>query len=740
MSPEALMEGISAPLAEEPVRFEAEELRAESLNVIAAGLVLLSVGWYTLLGDGASASSWLPALLILGLCALSLYLARRRFAVSGTLLVFTLGLGTTLFLWTHPWPWSAYFYVATVIAGGTLLGPLWAVGLGLGCSAILVEATGDPSVGLDGQTALGAGLLVWFGVLLTWAAASPVYAAMAWAWSSYLDAQRQAAELRERQGELNRVLASLNDTCYRLEVANEELARARAAAEEARQLKTEFAANISHELRTPLNLIIGFSEILMTEPGGPAGPGLPPASRADVDVIYRNAKHLSNLIDDVLDLSQIDAGRMGLSKERIDLRTVAAEAINAIARLYEVRGLTLTNEVPPDLPPVYADRTRIRQVLINLLNNAARFTPRGGASVGAHRGPTDLVVEVADTGVGIAEEDIPKVFEEFRQLDGTTRRSHDGSGLGLAICRRFIEMHGGAIWATSQPGAGTMFSFSLPMVDNVVSSPPRPEWDTWVHLPMASEPVHRSVVLINRDPRVEHLFRRYLDGYQVLAAADEAEALRLFDLSTVHGVVLTVAPNADRTEALHRLRETPRNVPIIACSLPTSESMGERLGVVDYLVKPIARERLLDVLARLGKKVRMVLIVDDDPEMVRLLARMVRSGPRRYQVLRAYGGEEALQRLRDQRVDAVILDLVMPSVDGYAVLREMRLRDGALEVPVVAVTARSYEAETVAAPAVEITREGGLSIGELMTCVRSSLDAITTADGAAGALIASPAP
>src|SRR5262249_29849591 len=158
---------------------------------------------------------------------------------------------------------------------------------------------------------------------------------------------------------------------------------------------------------------------------------LPPAARADVDVIYRNAKHLSNLIDDVLDLSQIDAGRMGLSKERIDLRTVAAEAINAIARLYEVRGLTLTNEIPANLPPVYADRTRIRQVLINLLNNAARFTPHNSTSVRAHCARTDLVVEVADTGMGIAEEDIPKVFEEFRQLDGTTRRTHDGSGLGL---------------------------------------------------------------------------------------------------------------------------------------------------------------------------------------------------------------------------------------------------------------------------------------------------------------------
>src|SRR5581483_2122963 len=225
-----------------------------------------------------------------------------------------------------------------------------------------------------------------------------------------------------------------------------------------RRIKAEFAANISHELRTPLNLIIGFSEILMSVPHGAGGRELSPSSRADVDVIYRNAKHLSNLIDDVLDLSQIDVGRMGLTKERADLRGIAAEAVTAIARLYEVRDLTLANEVPSDLPPVYVDRTRIRQVLINLLNNAARLTPSGGTTIRARVEENSVVVVVADTGVGIAPEDIPKVFEEFRQLDGTTRRAHDGSGLGLAICRRFVEMHGVAIWAESRPGTGTSFS------------------------------------------------------------------------------------------------------------------------------------------------------------------------------------------------------------------------------------------------------------------------------------------
>ncbi|HLZ10102.1 MAG TPA: ATP-binding protein, partial [Chloroflexota bacterium] len=442
-----------------------------------------------------------------------------------------------------------------------------------------------------------------------------------------------------------------------------------------------------------------------------------------------NARHLSNLIDDVLDLSQVDAGRMGLTKERVPLSTVAGEAISAVNRLYEVRGLTLTNRVSEDLPAVYVDRTRIRQVLINLLANAARFTTTGGAWITALLRDGNIVVQVVDTGVGIAPEDIPKAFEEFRQLDGTTRRQHDGSGLGLAICRRFVELHGGSIWAESKPGRGTIFSFTLPLIDNVASSTLRPDWDTWVRVQSISDESTRAVVLVNQDPRVERLFQRYLDGYRILPAVDEAEALRLFGQTPVHGVLLVTTPGTPLTERIQKLRAAPRNVPVIVCSLPSSTSMGASIGVTDYLIKPISADRLLDTLSRVGKKAHTVLIVDDDPEMVRLLALMIRSRSRRFQVLRAYGGAAALAMLCEHTPDIVILDLVMPEIDGYTVLREMRSSETLREVPVIAVTARSYEAEMFSAGALEISREGGLSVGEMMACLKSSLDSITTRAG-----------
>jgi signal transduction histidine kinase/DNA-binding response OmpR family regulator len=689
--------------------------------LIVGGATPLLLGWFILLGDPSNPGAWSPPLAFLAACYASLLVARRKSTAGAALLVLVLAFANTFYFWTRGTPSSPFFFAAVVFAGGTLLGPYASTGIGI--FSVLEIVLGEMRT--PGSFGLPAAVFIGVAVVLSWAASHPVYAALSWAWNSYDDSLKRTEELRDRQGELNRVLASLNETVYRLEVANQELARARTAAEEARQLKSEFAANISHELRTPLNLIIGFSEILMTVPNGHKGALVSPEARADVDVIHRNARHLSNLIDDVLDLSQVDAGRMGLTKERVTLASIVDEAIAAVERLFDVRGLALRTESMEDLPALFVDRTRIRQVLINLLNNASRFTQTGGVTISAIQDGASVTVRVADTGVGIAAEDIPKIFEEFRQLDGSMRRPHDGSGLGLAICRRFVEMHGGTIWAESEPGRGTVFSFSLPLIENVASATMRAEWDTWVRQPPPSNEDGRSVVLINQDPRVERLFRRYLDGYRILPAVDEVDALRLFGHNYIHGVVLIASPNAPLPEALRRLREAPRSVPVVVCSLPSNVSMGENLGVSDYLVKPISGERLLGTLLRIGGKARTVMVVDDDPEMVRLLARMIRSRSHRFNVVRAYGGEAALALLDERRPDLVILDLVMPGIDGYAVIRAMRAREELRDIPVVAITARSNETEVVSAGAIEITREGGLSLRELMGCVKSSLDSIT---------------
>src|SRR5262249_22616907 len=228
--------------------------------------------------------------------------------------------------------------------------------------------------------------------------------------------EQRTDDLRDREAELSRVAKSLREACIRLEEMNAELERAQRAAEDARRLKSEFAATISHELRTPLNLIIGFSEMMMNAPVAYAGQRLPESYRRDLEAIYRNAGQISRLIDDVLDLSQIDAQRMALERSNVSLRQIVDEATSTVALLLEHLGLCLTVHVSPDLPALYVDPTRIRQILINFLNNAARFTDRGGITVRATADEYEVVVAVTDTGVGIPPEDLPYVFEEFHQV------------------------------------------------------------------------------------------------------------------------------------------------------------------------------------------------------------------------------------------------------------------------------------------------------------------------------------
>jgi signal transduction histidine kinase len=234
--------------------------------------------------------------------------------------------------------------------------------------------------------------------------------ALAWAWTSYERAERLMEEARARQAELARLSKSLNETCYQLELANHELERARRAAETAQRVKAEFATAISHELRTPLNLIIGFSEMMVIAPHTYEGETLPEAYRGDVQAIYRAACHLSGLVDDVLDLAEVEAHRMALEKEWVELAVVVDEAVATVVTLVKDRGLSLTTEVPPDLPPLYADRTQVRQVLINLLTNAARFTSIGGATVRARVDDRDVEIAVADSGAGIPPEEVPSLF------------------------------------------------------------------------------------------------------------------------------------------------------------------------------------------------------------------------------------------------------------------------------------------------------------------------------------------
>ncbi|MBI2939627.1 MAG: response regulator [Chloroflexi bacterium] len=622
-----------------------------------------------------------------------------------------------------------------VLVFGVVVGWRSAVGSALGASCLILLQTWL----LDGLSMESASLplaMVWLCAGLAWLALRPLHIALQWSWSSYVEARQKADEARTHRQTLAEALKSLDAAYSRLAAANRELTRARRAAEEARRAKAEFAATISHELRTPLNLIVGFSEMMVLAPHSYADEPLPGVYRGDMEAVYRNAMHVLSLVDDVLDLSQIEAHRMPLRRRRVPIAQIVEESAATVTSLLRDKKLNLVVEVPPDLPPVWVDPARVRQVVINLLSNAARCTDEGGICVGAALGSNEIVVSVTDTGVGIRPDELSEVFEEFRQVgDPHSRRS--GSGLGLTICRRFVEMHGGTIWAESQPDVGSTFRFTLPLCEQVVASPYQPDPGRLAPL-WGPGQADRAIAVVDDDPAAVRVFERYLDGYHVITAGTGLPT----DSSTAPPAALIVTrQTASSPAAWSSSSWLAGGVPVVFCPLSTTTGLAQELGVSEYMVKPITSEQLRSALGRVGRPYHSVLVVDDDPEMLRLITRMVRAIASVRRVLTASGGAEALRVLLEDRPDLVVLDLLMPEVDGYQVLEAMR-RDVVLrDIPVVVVSAKGREEESVTASKVEVTRPGGLTVGEAMRCLKGVLDALLAASspGTAPEPRASPA-
>lgn len=704
---------------------ELEELHAEALRIVLVAVAALAI--YTHYFINAAANGVNPTYFgfmwaVIATAGLA-YWAQRFGAVpaASILVVGLFAILTTALLAFHA-SLLAFWFSPLVIVGGVLIGWRYGVGIALLASAVILTHNAS-SDALPPEIATGSLLLNWVSLLICWLLSHPTRTALDWAWHSYVRALHIAEELRDHQEQLERTVKSLNVAYQRLEQLNVELARARQAAEQARRLKGEFAAAISHELRTPLNLIIGFSEMMVTAPQAYRGQTLPDVYRGDLEAIYRNACHLSNLVDDVLDLSQIEADRMGLQKEQVRLAPVVDEAVTTIARLFNAKGLAITIEVPLDLPAVYADRTRVRQILINLLNNAARFTSIGGVTIRAWSEGADVIVAVTDTGIGIATEHLATVFEEFRQIHVLGERRTVGSGLGLAVSKRFVELHGGSMWVESRLGEGSTFYFSLPSCESVITTSGYPEGDRWVPQSRGSDGEH-AILVIDRDGDAARLFGRHLDGYRILVARGIESARQICAESVVQAAVVVGPGGPPDWQAIRRIGEIFPEVPVAVCSLSTRKVTARELGVADCLAKPVGREQIRLALRRLGRHVRTVLIVDDDPEMVRLLGCLVRLTSRRYVIREAQTGQDALALLETERPDAVLLDLVMPDLSGEEFLRRMRESPELGGVPVILVTGHGLTDETVTAEFFGLTQRGGLSVRELMRCLRTSLEAV----------------
>jgi signal transduction histidine kinase/CheY-like chemotaxis protein len=457
------------------------------------------------------------------------------------------------------------------------------------------------------------------------------------------------------------------------------------------RLKTQFLANMSHELRTPLNSIIGFSRVILKGIDGP----LTDMQRTDLQAVFDGGQHLLGLINDILDVAKIEAGRMEIVFEDVDLRDVIKGVMSTAIALVKDKPVELQQSVSPDLPAVRGDTRRIRQVLLNLVSNATKFTEQGFIRVEAEATSSEVVLSVSDSGIGIPPDKQNVIFEPFTQVDGSTTRRAGGTGLGLSISKRLVEVHGGNIWLESTPGEGSTFHVTLP-----INAPVEIPEEIAAQPPTRTEGAGQRLVLcVDDDTGVITLFRRYLNkqGYRVVGLTDSTSVVqRVKELKPFAITLDVMMPGKDGWQVIQELKSDPdtHNIPVIVCTIVSEKEHGISLGASDYLVKPILEDDLVAALEHLDRKggIHRVLIVDDQPQSRNLMRRMIES-QEGYQVMEAAGGREAIATIQQVKPDTIVLDLMMPDVDGFAVLEAVKSDKTTRSIPIIVVTAKDLTQE-----------------------------------------------
>jgi len=541
---------------------------------------------------------------------------------------------------------------------------------------------------------------------------------------SYSQLALMYRKVREAEEDTKKALLERN---VALEKANRNL-------DEANRAKSAFLANMSHELRTPLNAIIGFSEILEDQNFGPLNDKQLKYTRN----VMSSGKHLLTMINDILDLSKIEAGKLELRRETFPLESTIDGIIGIVKVLANKKNIQLNYDIDPALTEIGADPRYFKQVLYNLLSNAVKFTQDGGRvdlsallmedTEPAGRGLAQI--SVSDTGIGIAPEDYGKVFDEFQQIDDSYSRMQEGTGLGLALCKKLVELHGGEISFSSEKGTGSTFTFTIP----IAYSPDTPaEKDvagvSTIDSGKNGEKEKDLILVIEDEPRSAELISIYLSqaGYRVVHASDGEEGLRLASELKPSAITLDIMlPKMDGWQVLSALKGNPAtfDIPVIVSSMVDEKFMAYDLGAVDYVLKPLSRQELLIKLeflkssGKLRSAASKVLVIDDHEKTLDLLYAFLEHHG--YQVEGTSSGAKGLELMKANQYDAVVLDLMMPEMSGFEVLDEMKRHPWGENVPVIVYTAKDVGREEQARLEESITAlvSKGSSSSDLLEALR----------------------
>ena len=541
---------------------------------------------------------------------------------------------------------------------------------------------------------------------------------------------------------IKRTEQELRDSEERQRQLVEDLREANRRLEEYNRLKAEFVANMSHELRTPLTAIIGFVQLVQLSEGDQ----IPPQYARAFERILRNGKHLLALIDDVLDIAKIEAGRMRIHREHFDLVEVVQSAFSELQPLARQSGLDYRLRVQDDLPLAFSDPLRVRQIVTNLLSNAIKFTPEGSveAELSCEGGLCRFVVR--DTGVGIDPASMGLIFERFRQVDGSMSRLAGGAGLGLSIVRQIVELLGGTIGVESEVGRGSTFTVRLPL------TAPDPDYGTADPSPLTAaesagtrpdggereekDDARPLVLVVEDDPDAAALLSETIAGagYRVRVAPTGSVGLYLArELEPAIITLDVMMPGMDGWRVLQSLKSERRTaeIPVIVCSIVDNRPLGYRLGASDYLIKPVGPEQLTDALRRVSAAGAdgdgadgYVLVVDDERGARELLVKALqRTG---YKVRSASSGETALRLIAESAPRAVLCDLMMPGgMSGYELIARLRSDPRTERIPILVITGKDMTPEDrrlVVGQITDLIRKGDLLISDLETRLRETLE------------------
>jgi signal transduction histidine kinase/CheY-like chemotaxis protein len=506
--------------------------------------------------------------------------------------------------------------------------------------------------------------------------------------------QQKRMQIRELEGEKARELAELTRLTEELQRRGDELEEASCRIQDADRLKSQFLANMSHELRTPMNSIIGFSEILIERLGGT----IDPKHIGFLRHILTSGQHLLGIINDILDLSKIEAGKMEVYAEQFTVRPVIESVCTVMRGMGRAKVPLFVIEADAALPPIETDLAKFKQILFNLLSNAMKFSPAespitiSAMHLGEGQDDGTVTISVRDQGIGIEPQHHDVIFEEFRQIDGSARREFGGTGLGLALVKKFVQLQGGWVRVDSSPGRGSTFSFTLPIRSGAAVVTRVPE------LALAGKRAEQ-VLVVEDDAHAYELISTALSsaGFVSIRARHGDEAIRLArELQPIAVTLDLVLPGVDGWEVLKTLKSDPAtcDIPVVIISRVDERDLGVALGADDYFVKPVNRERLLDRVRQLTTadqtKTRLLLI-DDDADIHELLDdELTRLG---YTIESAFNGETGFAAAKANAPDVIILDLMMPGMSGFEVAGMLKDHPLTSRIPILVLTSKEISAD-----------------------------------------------